>query len=142
MLRKFDNLRRLSILKPRPQKYQDELLHRYDRLKPKTDESDLLCKFDKLKKPLFRDIPPSPPLPLNIKHYSNDKESLILPGPPSSPPRPPPRPDILQTNFDWPITNITDKANNEIEMVTKTKKEELDKLDLHLSTQFLKLFQK
>ena len=75
LLGKFDNLRRLPILKPRPQKYEDELLHRYDRLEPKTDESDLLCKFDKLKKPLFRDIPPSPPLPLNIKDYSGDKES-------------------------------------------------------------------
>ena len=63
-----------------------------------------------------------------------------MPGPSSSPPQPPPRPDILQTNFDWPITNLIDKANNEIEMVPKTKKEELGKLDLPLSTQFLKLF--
>ena len=58
---------------------------------------------------------------------------------PSSPPQPPPRPDILQTNFDRPITNLINKANNVIEMVTKNKKDELDKLDLHLSTQLSKL---
>ena len=34
---------------------------RYDRLKSKTDESDLLLKFDKVKRPVFRDIPPLPP---------------------------------------------------------------------------------
>ena len=62
-----------------------------------------------------------------------------MPGPPS-PPQPPPRPDILQTNFDRTITNLIDKANNVIEMVPKNKKEELDKLDLHLSTQLSKLF--
>ena len=119
LLNKYDNVRRLPILKPRSQKYEDELLHRYDRLKPKTDETDLLCKFDKRKKPLFRDIPPSPPLSLKKKGYSNDEESLILPGPPSSPPQPPPRPDILQTDFDQSITNLINKANNVIEMVPK-----------------------
>ena len=64
-----------------------------------------------------------------------------MPGPPS-PPQPPPRPDILQTNFDRTITNLIDKANNVIEMVPKNKKEELDKLDLHLSTQLLKTLSK
>ena len=62
-----------------------------------------------------------------------------MPGPPS-PPQPPPRPDILQTNFDRTIKNLIDKANNVIEMVPKNKKEELDKLDLHLSTQLSNLF--
>ena len=120
LLRKYDNLRRRRIPKPRPQKYEDELLHRYDRLKPKTDESDLLGKFDELKKPVFWDIPPSPPL--KRKDYSNDQESLVLPGNPSSPPEPPPRPDILQTNFSWSIANLIDKANNVIEVVPKNKK--------------------
>ena len=84
-LHKYDSLRRCSIPKPSPQKHEDELLRRDNRLKPKTDESDLLCKFDKLKKTVFRDIPPSPLPPLR-KDYSDDEESLILPGPPSSPP--------------------------------------------------------
>ena len=52
LLHKYDNLR-----------YEDELLYRYDRLKPKTDESDLLRQFDKLKKPVLSNIPPSPPPP-------------------------------------------------------------------------------
>ena len=140
LLRKYDNLRRRPIPKPRPQKYEDKLLHRYDRLKLKTDESDLLRKFDKLKKPVFHDITPSPPPPLKRKDYSDDEESLILPGPPSSISQPPPRPDILQTNFNRPTTNLIDKANNVTEIVPKNKKEELDKLDLHLSTQLSKLF--
>ena len=140
LLRKYDNLRRRPIPKPRPQKYEDKLLHRYDRLKLKTDESDLLRKFDKLKKPVFHDITPSPPPPLKRKDYSDDEESLILLGPPSSISQPPPRPDILQTNFNRPTTNLIDKANNVTEIVPKNKKEELDKLDLHLSTQLSKLF--
>ena len=139
LLRKYDNLRRRPIPKPRPKKYEDELLRRYDRLKPKTDESDLLRKFNKLKRPVFRDIPPLPP-PLKRKDYSNGEESLILPGPLWSPPQPPPRRGILETNFLQPITNLIDKANNVIEMVPKNKKGELDKLDLHLSTQLSKLF--
>ena len=97
-------------------------------------------KFNKLKKPVFCDIPPSPPPPLKRKDYSDEEESLILPGPPSSPPQPPPRPDILQTNFDQPITNLIDKANNVIEIAPKNKKEELDKLDLHLPNQLSKPF--
>ena len=140
LLRKYDNLRRQPIRKPRPQKHEDELLHRYGRLEPNTNECDLLHKFDKLKKPVFRDIPPSQPLPLKRKDYSDDEESLTLPGFQSSPPQPPPIPDILQTNFDQRITNLIDKANNVIEMVSNIKKEELDKLDLHLSTQLSKLF--
>ena len=95
LLREYDNHRRQPIPKPRPQKYEHESPRRCDRLKPKTDESDLLCKFDKLKKTVFRDILLSPPPPLKRKDYGDYKESLILPGPPSSPPQPPPRPDIL-----------------------------------------------
>ena len=89
---------------------------------------------------MFHEIPPSSPPLLKIKNYSDDEESLILPGPSSSPLQPPPRPDILETNFDRPITNSIDKTNNIIKMVTKNKKEELDKLDLHLSTQLSNLF--
>ena len=64
--------------------------------KTKTDKSDLLRNFDKLKKPVFCDILPSSLLPFKKKKvYSDDEESLILSGPPSSPPQPPPRPDIL-----------------------------------------------
>ena len=69
LLHKYDNLRRCQIPKPRPQKYEDELLRRYHRLKTKTDKSDLLRKFDKLKKPVFRDIPPSSPPPLKKKKF-------------------------------------------------------------------------
>ena len=54
---------------------------------------------------MFCNIPPSPTLPLKRNVYSDDEESLILTGPPSSPPQPPPRPDILQKNFDQPIIN-------------------------------------
>ena len=53
LLDKYDNLRKCPIPKPRPQKYEDELLRRYNRLKLKTDEIDLLCKFDKLKNQCF-----------------------------------------------------------------------------------------
>ena len=53
LLHKYDNLRRHPIPKPRAQKYENELLRRYNRLKPKTDESTLLRKFDNLKKPVF-----------------------------------------------------------------------------------------
>ena len=50
LLHKYDNLRRQPIPRPRSQKFENELLRRYNRLKPKTDESDLLRKFSKLKK--------------------------------------------------------------------------------------------
>ena len=117
LLCKYDDVRRRPIPKPQPQNYEDQLC-RYDRLKQKTDKSDFLRKFDKLKKLVFHDIPPSPPPPLKRKDYSDDEKSLILPELPSSPATP----DILQTNFDQPITNLIDKANNVIEMVPKNKK--------------------
>ena len=69
LLHKYDNLRRRPIPKPRPQKYEDELLRRYDRLKTKTDKSDLLRKFDKLKKPVFCDILPSSLPPFKKKKF-------------------------------------------------------------------------
>ena len=53
LLRKYDDVRKQPIPKPRPQKYEDELLRRYDRLKPKTDESDLLLSLINLKNQCF-----------------------------------------------------------------------------------------
>ena len=53
LLRKYGDLRKQPIPKPRPQKYEDELLRRYDRLKPKTDESDLLLSLINLKNQCF-----------------------------------------------------------------------------------------
>ena len=53
LLCKYDDLRKQPIPKPRPQKYEDELLRRYDRLKPKTDESDLLLSLINLKNQCF-----------------------------------------------------------------------------------------
>ena len=44
------------------------------------------------------------------------------------------------TVFDRPITNLIDKANNIIKMITKNEKQDLEKYDLHLSEQLSKLF--
>ena len=41
--------------------------------------------------------------------------------------------EALKTDFDCPITNLIDKANNIIEMVPKNEKQDLDKYDIHLS---------
>ena len=45
--------------------------------------------------------------------------------------RPPQNPTVeaLKTDFDRPITNLTDKAYNVIEMIPKNEKQELDKYD-------------
>ena len=50
--------------------------------------------------------------------------------------------EALKADFDCPITNLSDKKNNVIEMIQKKKKEkqDLDKYDLHLSKQLSKLF--
>ena len=48
--------------------------------------------------------------------------------------------EALKADFDHPITNLIDKANNIIEMVPKNKKQDLDKYDIHLSEQLSKLF--
>ena len=46
----------------------------------------------------------------------------------------------LKADFDSPITNLIDKANNIIEMVPKNEKQDLNKYDIHLSEQLSKLF--
>ena len=47
--------------------------------------------------------------------------------------------EALKTDFDCPITNLTDKANDIIEMVRNNEKQDLDKY-IHLSEQLSKLF--
>ena len=56
--------------------------------------------------------------------------------------KPPQIPTVqaLKTDFDRPITNLIDKANNVIEIIPKNEKQDLDKYDLHLSEQLSKLF--
>ena len=46
----------------------------------------------------------------------------------------------LKTDFDVPVTNLIDEANNVIEMVPKNEKQDLDKYDIHLPEQLSKLF--
>ena len=56
--------------------------------------------------------------------------------------KPPQSPTVqaLKTDFDRPITNLIDKANNVTEIIPKNEKQDLDKYDLHLSEQLSKLF--
>ena len=83
---------------------------------------------------MFRDIPPSPPLPLRRPDIEKEYDDTFL--------RPPQSPTVesLKTNFDCPTTNLIDKANNVIEMIRKTEKQDLDRHDLHLSEQLSKPF--
>ena len=48
--------------------------------------------------------------------------------------------EALKTDFYCPITNLIDKANNIIEMVSKNRKQDLDKYDINLSEQLSKLY--
>ena len=50
--------------------------------------------------------------------------------------------ETLKTDFDRPITNLIDKANDVIGMIPKSEKQDLDKYDLHLLEQLSKLFSK
>ena len=83
---------------------------------------------------MFRDILPSPPFPLGRSDREKEFDDTFL--------RPPKSPTVeaLKTNFDCPITNLIDKANNVIEMIQKNEKQDFDKYDLHLSEQLSKLF--
>ena len=82
---------------------------------------------------MFRDIPPSPPLPLKRLDIEQDYDyTFLLPKNLSV--------EALKTDFDRLIRNVIDKANHIIEMVPKNKKQDLDKYDIHLSEQFSKLF--
>ena len=82
---------------------------------------------------MFRDILPSPPLPLKRPDIEKDNDDTFLP--PQTP-----TVEALKTDFDRPIKNLTDKVNNIIEMVPKNKKQDLDKYDVHLWEQLSKLF--
>ena len=82
---------------------------------------------------MFRDIPSSSPLPLKRLHIEQYYDyTFLLPQSLSV--------EALKTDFDRPIRNVIDKANNIIEMVPKNEKQDLDKYDIHLSEQFSKLF--
>ena len=75
---------------------------------------------------MFGDIPPSQPFPLKRPDIANYYDDTFLP--PQTP-----NVEALKTDFDHPITNLIDKANNIIEMVPKNEKQDLDKYDIHLS---------
>ena len=94
---------------------------------------ELLCRYNDISSPLFRDIPPSPPLLLKRPVIEKDYDNTFLP--PQTP-----TPEALKIDFDRPITNPTDKPNNIIEMVARNEKQDLDKYNLHLSEQLSKLF--
>ena len=82
---------------------------------------------------MFEDIPPSPPFLLRRPDIEKDNGDSFLP----------PQPlivDVLKTDFDCPISNLVDKADNIIETMPKNEKQDLDKLDLHFSGQLSKLF--
>ena len=95
----------------------------------------MLGRIHDLRIPLFRDIPPSPPLSLKMPDLEKDHDDtfLILLQSPTI--------EALKTDFDCPITNLIDKANNIIEMIPKNEKQDLDKFDLHLSDHFQSFFQ-
>ena len=82
---------------------------------------------------MFQDIPHS--LPLSLKRPDIEKEYDDTFLPPQTP-----TVKALKPDFDRPVTNLIDKTNNIIEMVSKNKKQDLDKYDMHLSEDFLKLF--
>ena len=69
--RRYSNLRWPIIVSN-----EEELFHRYHNLKaPLNNNEELLCRHNDLRTPLFRDIPPSPPLSLkrpDIEKYDDD----------------------------------------------------------------------
>ena len=80
-----------------------------------------------LRTSLFRDIPPSPPLPLRRPNIEKEYNDTFLRPPQTS------TVEALKTDLDRPIINLIDKANNVIEMTPKNEKLDLNKYDLHLS---------
>ena len=115
---------------------EGELLRRYNNLEaPPNSEEELLRRYNDLRTPLFQDIPPSLPLPLRRPDIEKEYDDTFL--------RPPQSPTVeaLKTDFDCPITNLIDKANNVIGMIQKKKeKQDLDKYDLYLREQLSTLF--
>ena len=110
---RYSNLRQPIILLN--DNNEEELFHRYSNLKaPLNNDEELLRRYNDLRTPLFRDIPPSPPLPLRRPDIEKDYDDTFLP--PQTP-----TVEALKTDFDRSITNLIDKANNIIEMVTKNE---------------------
>ena len=132
--RRYSNLRRAII--PSNDNNEEELFRRCSNLKALlNNDEELLRRYSDLTTPLCRDIPPSPPFPLKRPDIEKDyDDTLLLPQTPTV--------EALKTDFDLPITNLIDKANNIIEMVLKNEKQDLDKNDLHLSEQLSELFQR
>ena len=125
--RRYSNLRQAIILSN--DNNEEELFHRYNNLKaPLKSDEELLRRYNDLRTPLFRDILPSLPLPLKRPDIEKDYDDTFLP---------PQTPTV--EDFNRPIINLIDKANNIIEMVTKNKKQDLDKYDIHLSEKLSKL---
>ena len=97
----------------------EELLCRYNDLRApipyNSEEEELLRRYNNLREPLFQDIPPSLPFLLRRPEIEKDNDDSFLP------PQPP-IVDVLKTDFDCPITNLVDKANNIIEMIPKNEK--------------------
>ena len=111
--RRYSNLRRPII--PSNDNNEEELFCRYNNLKAVlNNDEELLRRYNDLRTPLFRDIPPSPPLPLRRPDIEKDYDDTFLP--PQTP-----TVEALKTDFDRSITNLIDKANNIIEMVTKNE---------------------
>ena len=129
--RRYSNLRR-PIMPPNDNN-EEELFCRYNNLL--NNDEELLRRYNDLRTPLFRDIPPSPLLPLKRPNIEKGYDDTFLP--PQTP-----TVEALKTDFDRPITNLIDKANNIIEMVPKNEKQDLDKYDIHLSEQLQSSFQR
>ena len=85
---------------------------------------------------MFRDTPPLPALPLRRPDIEKKYDDTFL--------RPSQSPTVqaLKTDFDCPIINLTDKANNVIEMIPKNEKQDLDGYDIHVSNSFQSSFQR
>ena len=111
---RYNNLRRTII--PSNDNNEEELFCRYNNPKaPLNPDEVILHRYSDIKTPLFRDILPSPPLPLKKPDIEKDYDDTFLP--PQTP-----TVEALKTYFDCPLTNLLDKANNIIENGTKEQK--------------------
>ena len=82
----------------------------------------------------FWDIPSSLPLSLRRSDIEKEYDDTFL--------RPPQSPTVeaLKTDFDCPITNLIDQANNVIEIIPKNEKKDFGKYDLHYQNRFQSSF--